>query len=119
MVWFFATMKRRNFLSGLMAAPLALKARFLDLFARKHVGPCGALIFGRLLPKVPEYYPPLPDLRILAQGKSLTEAMGPPIKIPPHIRRAAAQRMAKLYSVALHCSLPDGHKDPHMLLNTR
>jgi|SRR5215472_3226239 len=39
-------MKQRNFLSGLMAAPLALKARILALFARKQlpVELCGAPI---------------------------------------------------------------------------
>ena len=39
-------MKRRNFLSGLMAAPLALKARVLALFQRRPVELCGAPVLG-------------------------------------------------------------------------
>ena len=44
-------MKRRNFVSGLLAAPLALKARLARFFAckpaeRKPVEFCGAAIFG-------------------------------------------------------------------------
>jgi len=55
-------MKRRNFLSGLMAAPVALKARLAQFFVRKPVESCGIAVFG--LPKVPEYYQPLPNLRL-------------------------------------------------------
>ena len=43
-------MRRRNFLAGLMAAPVAVEARFLAFFARKPVEHCDAAIFG--LPKV-------------------------------------------------------------------
>ena len=41
-------MRRRNFLSGLMAAPLAVKARLAQFFARKGlpVERCDAEIFG-------------------------------------------------------------------------
>ena len=83
-------MKRRNFLSGLMAAPLALKARLVRFFARKPTGTkdavpatelCGAPIFESVTPKVAEYYQPFPDIHLLAQGKSLKEACGPPIKM--------------------------------------
>jgi len=107
-------MRRRNFLAGLMAAPVAVEARFLAFFARKPVEHCDAAIFG--LPKVPEYYQPLPSLHLLAQGKSLKEATGPPIKIPPHRRQELARRMANHIS---RCSLPRGHEGPHILLNTR
>jgi len=43
-------MKRRNFLSGLPATPLALKARFLALFQKRPVELCGAPI-GNLVPR--------------------------------------------------------------------
>ena len=49
-------MKRRNFLSGLMAAPLALKARFLGSFARKPIEQCGArLVWGFVFTYEPFY----------------------------------------------------------------
>jgi hypothetical protein len=68
-------MKRRNFLSGLMAAPLTLKARLAQLFVRKPIESCGIAIFG--VPKVPEYCQRASNLQLLAQGKSLKEACGP------------------------------------------
>jgi len=57
-------------------------------------------------------------LQLLAEGKSLKEAARPLIKIAPRTRRALARRMATFYPVA-GCSLPRGHKGPHMLLNPR
>ena len=49
-------MKRRNFLSGLMASPLALKARVLALFARKPVEPCDVPILRGLLCTRPRWH---------------------------------------------------------------
>ena len=109
-------MKRRNFLSGLLAAPLAVKARVAQFFVRKPVESCGIAIFGGPH-KVPEYYPSVPDLRLLAQGKSLKEATGPRIKIPPRARQELARRMT--ICPPIRCSLPRGHKGPHTLLNPR
>jgi hypothetical protein len=112
-------MKRRNFLSGLFAAPLALKARFAQFFVRKPVESCGIAIFSGLGPKVPGYYQPFPNLQLLAQGKSLKEASGPPIKIPPpRARQLLERRMGTVYPTA-RCSLPRGHNGPHGLLNPR
>ena len=110
-------MKRRNFLSGLMAAPLALKARLAQFFVRKPVEGCGFALFGG--PKVPEYYQPLPGVQVLAQrlsqGKSMEEAISRPIKIPLHIRQKLERRLGANRPYA-RCSLPRGHKGPHAVL---
>ena len=106
-------MKRRGFISGLLAAPLAFKARIAQFFVRKLVESCGFAIFG--VPKIPESYQPLPNLPLLAQGKSLKEVTGPRVKIPPHIRQKLARRIGTNYSTA-RCSLPRGHKGPHAVL---
>ena len=60
-------MKRRDFLSGLLAAPFAWKARLVQLFGQSPVNPCAA---PRLM---------LTDrqrqiLQLLAEGKSITKA---------------------------------------------
>ena len=120
-VQLFATMKRRGFLSGLLAAPLALKARFLAFFARKPVELCGAAIFDGLLPRISDHYrrtTPKNCLELLAQGKSMEEAAGPLIKIAPRAQQALARRMESFYPVA-RCPRPRGHKGPHALLFTR
>lgn len=75
-------MKRRNFFSGLLAAPLALKARLAQFFGRKPVELCSAPIWNRMV-----------------------WARGP---VRPNSNLASA-----------HCSLPRGHKGPHVLLNPR
>lgn len=87
-----AAMKRRNFLSGLMAAPLALKALFLAFFAPR----CGALPWPMLTPRERQM------IQLLSEGKSMKEAVAPQKNFRP-----------------AHCSLPRGHKGPHALLFTR
>ena len=106
-------MKRRNFVSGLLAAPLALKARFLALFRKRpvelcvapmrYVEPCGAAIFGSFMPKASYDYrhsggPLSPQMRRVVQ--LLTEKKPRTVDLNP-----------------VHCSLPRGHEGPHMLLN--
>ena len=77
-------MKRRNFLSGLLAAPLALKARLARFFGRRPpVELCGAGFFG---PGRYEHYMLTPRQEQLVQ--LLAEA---------------------------RCSLPRGHKGPHVM----
>lgn len=83
-------MKRRNFLSGLLAAPLALKARLLAFFAPR----CGALLW--LTPSQRQM------IQILSEGKSMKEAVAP----------------QKNFRPARRC-LPRGHQGPHALLFTR
>lgn len=119
-------MKRRNFLSGLMAAPLALKARIVQLFARKPVEPCGALILGgpeKPQPKPARSWrsaarnqPGTPRQRevieLLAEGMSMREA-AKAMGLNPVPRPDCHRDRRPL----LFCSLPRGHKGPHMLVN--
>ena len=110
----FPAMKRRNFLSGLLAAPLALKARFLALFACSPVAQCDAPIMAQSAPR----YILMQSLatgsltrrqrevvELLAEGKSLKEAGGRTVDC--HTAR----------NPLLYCSLPSGHKGPHVWLN--
>ena len=60
-------MIRRNFLSGLLAAPLALKARFVQLFGQSPVNPCAAPRF-MLTDRQRQI------LQLLAEGKSINKA---------------------------------------------
>src|SRR5215472_11478246 len=111
----FSAMKRRNFLSGLLAAPLAVKARLARLFVRKPAEPCGAPILPGFV--LNTYQPSCilsltarqrEIVHLLAEGKSLKEIAGRS-KIesrPPHCE-------------PILCSLPRGHKGPHVLLNRR
>jgi len=97
-------MKRRNFLSVLFAAPLALKARLARLFARKPVEPCGAPILDLVGPEPYNDHqrssePDPFELQFLAKIKSEQETARREGKLPPH------------------CSLLRGHKGPHVLLN--
>ena len=140
-------MKRRNFLSGVLAAPLALKARFLALFQKRPVEPCGAplleeparrLVQPQSWRGIPLGTKTIPELakccptnvyaairqqpksltarqrqvvQLLAEGKSMKEAAGVP-------EAAAAQGTpANTGPTHFFCSLPKGHKGPHMLVN--
>jgi len=111
-------MKRRNFLSGLLAAPLALKARIARFFARKPVELCGAPIFGGFV--IGGSYQlsrnqSLATLQLLAEGKPMKEiADGWKVEIAS---RKAAWLPTRCQPVC--CSLPRGHKSPHILLNPR
>jgi|SRR5215469_6173507 len=107
-------MKRRNFLSGLMASPLALKARFARFFVRKRpVELCGApTIFSTLRQQQ--------LVQLLCEGKSLKETAdllkeaAVVLKVAPltvELRTEASH--------PVHCSLPRGHNGPHVLLNPR
>ena len=104
-------MKRRNFLSGLMAAPLALKARFARFFVGKRpVERCGAPIFGEFsTARHQQFY------QLLAEGKSVKQARDilktAPLTVDP---LTLAPRKAGLHDPG--CSLPRGHKGPHGLL---
>ena len=112
-------MKRRNFLSGLLASPLALKARFLALFQKRPVELCGAPILEwsaaqpvqatrqslALTPRQREV------VHLLAGGKSMKEVVGV-LNLAP---RTAACHSARKH--IFYCSLPRGHKGPHMLVN--
>ena len=118
-------MKRRNFLSGLMAAPVALKARFLALFQKRPVELCGAPILEwstarpqswRGIPlsglkpseSLPSEYPATPTAAIRKQPKSLTAR-----------QQEIVQMLIAGSSALFYCSLPRGHKGPHALLNPR
>ena|SRR5215472_333424 len=103
-------MKRRNFLSGLLASPVALKTRFL---ARKRCAEiCGAPILGLVHRYQPARYQILTArqrevVELLAGGKSMKEA-------------ADVLKVAPLtVTLQAHCSLPRGHRGPHVLLNPR
>ena len=99
-------MRRRNFLSGLMAAPFALKARFLALFQKRPVELCGAAIFGTFMPKA-------------IFGNEHT--CGRPSPFMRRLIRQAreANKNPRIDRKPVHCSLPRGHQGPHVLLNTR
>jgi len=102
-------MKRRNFLSGLMASPLALKARlarfFVQFFGGKRpVELCRAPVFGPLRSERRKFLHKDP-LSLLAAGQPSEVAFASRSYYRP-VRRAA------------QCSLPLGHTGPHMLLNT-
>ena len=119
-------MERRNFLSGLMAAPLALKARFLALFQKRPVQPCGAPIWrGFRLPCIYE----------LSCNRSLWIRKGEILKLlcAGKIDEEVASRQFSELNEAIsrntdshpipveapfHCSRPLGHKGPHIQLNT-
>ena len=104
-------MERRNFLSGLFASPLALKARFLALFRKRSaefcVAPmrpvelCGAAIFGGFSPGGFERY-----TRPSRWQEQLAYFPEPDPRFTIALARAA-------------CSRPRGHEGPHMLLNPR
>ena len=122
-------MKRRNFLSGLFAAPLALKARVLAFLGRKPE-PCGALIL-----EAPEQSQPQPArsrpsaasnqsltprsltarqrevVQLLAEGKSMKE-VADALGVAPRTVDCGTARKSLFF-----CSLPRGHKGPHMLVN--
>lgn len=83
-------MKRRNFLSSLLAAPLALKARLAQFFVRKRE-PCGAPIL-----------PVQPKPHVARQREILQMLAGDSRTAPKPL---------------LFCSLPRGHKGPHTLAN--
>ena len=132
-------MKRRGFISGLMAAPLAVKARIARFFVRKPAGTksavpttelCGAPILGgfvhdcqsqsQLARTMLTHKQSLTArqrevIQMLAEGKSLRQAAGAAgFKLAPRTVDCHTVREPLLL-----CSLPLGHKGPHMLLNTR
>ena len=116
-------MKRRNFISGVLASPLALKARFLALFQKRPVELCGATVLEwsaaqavqpargqSLTPRQREV------VQLLSEGKSMKEAAAV-LKPTP---RTVARRTDRKH--VFYCSLPRGHKGPHtriILLNPR
>ena len=125
-------MKRRNFLSGLLAAPLALKARFLAFkarfFARKPVEPCGGLIFEGCLiggsyreeQKVRERMKLFSaehddPLTLLAAGQPAEVVLAPWRKFVEELK----SDWQPVRTQPIFCSLPRGHKGPHVLLNPR
>jgi hypothetical protein len=97
-------MKRRNFISGLLSAPLALKARIAQFLVRTRcVEICGAPIFKPRQRDV---------VQLLAEGKSMKEAVA--------TRRGASFKAPHPARIPLLlCSLPCGHKPPHIWLNPR
>lgn len=111
-------MKRRNFLSGFLAAPLALKARLARLFARKPVEPCGAPIFGGRV---------LGDLQRRESEEEKRITMNMFSLLAAGQDEALEDGFASLSRLKLdwqpartptaYCSLPRGHKGPHVLLN--
>jgi len=112
-------MKRRNFLSGLMAAPLAVKARVARFFVRTPVEPCSATIV-----EVP-VDPPRPRaliayeqrvIQLMNQGKiDDEEARRRVLKLRKAVYRTADRHITR--RPLFRCSLPRGHKGPHMLVN--
>jgi len=97
-------MKRRNFLSGLLASPLALKARLLAFFDRKPFEHCSAPILPLWLARTRRQRQ---VVELLAEGKSMKEVAGVTVA-----RRTVCNPL-------LHCSLPLGHEGPHIWLNPR
>ena len=102
-----ATMKRRNFLSGLLAGPLALKARLARFFGRKPVELCNAPIGNRVMwnradPESPEGQHSL----------YMSEALE---ALPDAFRSQGIN----LDGYSAPCCLRRGHKGPHVLLNPR
>ena len=97
-------MKRRNFLSGLMAAPLALKARLAQFFVRKPVALCGAPMFGTFM------------LRAILRDPHPGEFPDPFMLKLIRLAREA-NKHPRVDRKPVHCSLPLGHKGPHALLN--
>ena len=94
-------MKRRNFLSGLLAAPLALKARLARFFERKPVALCNAPL-GRVVMCEQPDTARAPAVWDLMRGQSIPT------------------RLVPVFSgLAVRCSLPRGHKCPHTWLNPR
>ena len=121
---FYATMQRRNFLSGLMAAPLALKARFARFFVCKPAEPCGAPIFEGLVPndsyELARNQSISPRQRqvvqLLTEGKSLKE-VADLLGVAPRPVAPLTVAFHPVHCAPARCSLPRGHKGPHMLLN--
>ena len=117
-------MKRRDFLSGLTAAPLAMKARLARFFARKPVQPCGAPIFGGSVFGGPYQFSRNQSLRI-RQGEILKLMAAGKIDEGVASRRISKLREAMSRNAAsqpiqaqpFRCSRARGHKGPHMLLN--
>lgn len=122
-------MKRRNFLSGVLASPLALKARFLALFRKRPVELCGAPILGRFVHDCQSQSQLARTMlthnqsltarqreivQLLAEGKSLKE-LADESQAELAARKAAFQ--AKTRRQPIRCSRPRGHKGPHVLLN--
>ena len=110
-------MKRRNFLSSLLGAPLALKARWAQFFVRKPVELCGAPILNAPV------HPPR-TRAIIANQARIMELMAPGIdegeahrrilKLIEAYCKVDRHRVRKPF---FYCSRPLGHKGPHMLLN--
>ena len=124
-------MKRRNFLSGVLASPLALKVRFLAFFRKRPVELCGAPILGSFV---------LGDQRIRhscvdrqhcndlwAEFSAFAQREGERGEDDLNRLRAAWSRTIASWkadnepttSQPVYCSRPRGHNGPHMLLNPR
>lgn len=122
-------MKRRNFLSGLMAAPVAVKARLARFFVpARCVEHCGAAIFPA--PMLPSPYQRIRNqslrtrqgvvLRLLCAGKIDEEvAHRRLLKLNEAMSRNAASEPIRGQPSRFRCSRPRGHKGPHALLNPR
>ena len=100
-------MKRRNFLSGLLAAPLALKARLARFFGRKPAELCNAPVGNHVL-RLQR------DLPLPKNGRALMRMMRAG-STPDYTDSVKLSRNF----LSVHCSLPRGHKGPHVLLNPR
>ena len=97
-------MKRRNFLSGLLAAPLAVKAQLARFFVpTRCVERCGAELRGAPITFSTARQQQV--FQLLAKGKS-REAFDI-LKAAPPTRPFTGPR----------CNRPLGHKGAHMLLN--
>lgn len=125
-------MKRRNFLSGLLAAPLAFKARLARFFGRKPVELCNAPIGKPELDTQPD----VEGLARLAAVLVGNSSMSPQALVDKWVASASTpfrSERTELHGTlfvsgldqpitdppSAHCSLPRGHKGPHVLLNPR
>ena len=122
-------MKRRGFLSGLLAAPLAVNARVTRFFAGKRlpVELCGAPIWrGFRQPGTYElscnrslWIRKGEILKLLCAGKIDEEVASRQFsELNEAISRNTASHPIPV-EAPFHCSRPRGHKGPHVLLNPR
>jgi hypothetical protein len=118
-------MKRGNFVSGLLAAPLALKARMLALFQKRPIELCGAPIGNLVLRGKTEIHSPL--------GQALIDRWAATTPNPftsPRGKFSQRRQFGRATYItgldqpfsdqpAAYCSRPRGHNGPHALLFTR
>lgn len=129
-------MKRRNFLSGLLAAPLALKARLARFFGRKPVELCNAPIRKPVVRAQPDVRAHLTRLAevfwkegssLSPEGQAWVDKGVASASLPFRSERIESRGCLMVTGLdqpisnppSAHCSLPRGHKGPHVLLNPR